>query len=99
MKIKDAVVLLEHQIALPYDKCIVVFSSSLADDEYGDCVFSEKRKSIRIRINKQAPPIAQLDALIHEWAHAMLAGTPHFAEHDSLWGVCYARCYRAVYGD
>ena len=99
MKLKDAIILLEHQVPLPYDNCTVRLTSVLDDDTYGDCSVDVDKRTIKIRLRKQAPLIAQLDALIHEWAHATLVGTLHFGEHDSLWGVSYAKCYRAVYGD
>ena len=67
--------------------------------EYGECSIEAPYKTIRIIINKNVPEVAQVDSLIHEWAHAMLAGTTDFTAHGPLWGVCYARCYCAVYQD
>lgn len=39
-----------------------------------------------------------LDALIHEWAHALAWHEGHDAldTHDALWGVAFAKCYCAV---
>lgn len=41
-------------------------------------------------------PNEVLDVLMHEWAHALLAGTPKADVHGELWGVVYSRVYRAM---
>ena len=99
MKVKEAVLLLEHQVPLPVENYVVRLSKCLDDDTYGDCVVSASGDMVTIRIDKSVQRIAQIDSLIHEWAHAMLAGTHEFAEHGPVWGVCYAKCYRALYPD
>ncbi len=41
-----------------------------------------------------------LDALVHEWAHALSWATTQSLEaHDPAWGVVYARCYQATCED
>lgn len=41
-----------------------------------------------------------LDALVHEWAHALSwSATKSLEAHDPAWGVCYARCYQATMED
>jgi hypothetical protein len=41
------------------------------------------------------------DTLVHEWAHAMVSAPCEASEghHDALWGVAYAKAYRAVVED
>ena len=97
MRFREAVLLLTHQVPLPLDTVKIQLSSRLEEGTYGECSIDADKGVIRIRINKTAPLIAQVDSLIHEWAHALLAGTHAFEDHDALWGVCYAQCYRAVY--
>ena len=97
MKFRDAVTLLLHQEPLICAVSVQI-TSKLEDEVYGECHLDLARKRIDIKISKSIPLIAQLDALIHEWAHGMLAGMPEeFHKHGPLWGVCFARCYCAVY--
>ena len=97
MKFREAVTLLLHQEPLICE-VVVQLTTKLEDDEYGECTFDSAKPRIEIRISRALPLVAQLDALIHEWAHAMLAGMPEeFHKHGPLWGVCFARCYCAVY--
>ncbi len=97
MKFRDAVVLLLHQEPLICEVSVQL-TGSLEDDVYGECHLDLDKKIILIKVAKALPLVAQLDALIHEWAHAMLAGVPtEFHKHGPMWGVCYARCYCAVY--
>lgn len=95
---RDAVTLLTHHAPLPYSNIAVRLSKCMDEYTYGECVVDTTKEIIRIKINKTAPPITQLDSLIHEWAHALLA-TMHdeFESHSPLWGICYARCYAVVF--
>jgi len=97
MKFREAVVLLLHQEPLICE-VDVQLTSKLDEDVYGECHLDLNKKRINIMVARSLPLVAQLDALIHEWAHAMLAGMPEeFHKHGPMWGVCYARCYCAVY--
>lgn len=69
----------------------------MSDGYYGDC--EKKRGHFNIRLSKAMNFHESLLVLIHEWAHAMSwdlqnRRDPH---HDEHWGVCYSRCYRAVF--
>lgn len=99
MKLRDAIILLRKQEPLPYDS-ITVRKSNLGSDTYGTCVVDPKESSVLIKVNKSISELAQVDSLLHEWAHAMLGELPEeFPKHGPLWGVCYARCYVCVYED
>lgn len=59
-------------------------------------------RSIRERDGSVRPVTQQelLDALIHEWAHALSWATTQSLEaHDPAWGVVYARCYQTTCED
>ncbi len=52
-----------------------------------------------IHIAGGQPMYALLDTLVHEWAHAMVydaAQHPDMDLHGPLWGVAWARAYRAL---
>ena len=70
---------------------------------YGDCGFHKSNETFSIRILKTLDEINAIETLIHEWAHAMtwfaLAAIASEGDHNSEWGVAYARCYRALYLD
>ncbi len=60
--------------------------------------WNEKLDRFEIRIDHRQSMRDILDILIHEWAHAMVWDASEGAEfrgHGPLWGVAYARCYRA----
>lgn len=95
---KSALIILMHFKPLPYK--VSVRRVSLEPDLFGDCTLKKSGDEYKlyIRINKDAPEVAQLDALVHEWAHAMLSPIPElFTTHGPLWGVQYAECYEAVW--
>ena len=97
MKFREAVTLLLHQEPLICEVSVHL-TKTLEEDVYGECDLDLNRKRITIKVAKELPLVAQLDALVHEWAHAMLAGMPEeFHKHGPMWGVCFARCYCAVY--
>ena len=53
---------------------------------------------ISIVVDKKLSEGMQADVLVHEWAHGLLTPLVHeYTEHGSLWGMMYARCYRAAY--
>ena len=97
MQFRTAVKLLLHQEPL-ICAVKVIRTGTLEEDVYGLCELDLDRRLITIKVAKELPLVAQLAALIHEWAHAMLAGVPEeFHKHGPMWGVCFARCYCAVY--
>lgn len=55
-------------------------------------------KNFTIRVSDKLPLVAQVDALIHEWAHALSLTTQHpsFLDHGPEWGLAMARCYHVV---
>ena len=100
MDFKKAQFLLEHHYPLVFPHRVI--RKKMDDDIYGSCVVKTRNGPTRIEIcvHKDLDPVAQLDTLIHEWAHARLAAIPEeFHAHSAAWGVYYAQCYLAVYPD
>lgn len=58
----------------------------------------EKRK-FNLMIATDVDEVMQVEILIHEWAHGLRAIKSPYGHHDDLWGIEYARCYRAVSSD
>ena len=101
MAYNKAVMLLKHYHPLVFPT-VVKKEKVKEDDLYGSCEVKVRMDStyIKIVINKDIDEIAQIDALIHEWAHGRLAGIPEeFESHGPLWGVMFAECYLTVYPD
>ena len=100
MDFKKALFLLEHQYPLVFPHR--VSRKTMEDDTYGICEINTRGEvtKIVITIHKDLDPVAQIDTLIHEWAHARLAAIQEeFHAHSAAWGVYYAQCYLAVYPD
>ncbi len=60
--------------------------------------WNEKLDRFEIRINYRQSMRDILDIMVHEWAHMMAWDATEGKEyrgHGPLWGVSYARCYRA----
>lgn len=60
-------------------------------------------EAFQIRINRDLPEAAAIDALLHEWAHARAWNHIHDSidneefekvAHDASWGVAYSEVYR-----
>lgn len=67
-------------------------------DLCGDCCVCGDGESayFRIRINKKQTYNSQLDALFHEWAHALTwFGRPGIDDHSGEWGLAFADIYSA----
>jgi len=54
-----------------------------------------------IIIESSLEPWSKQETLCHEWAHVLVseAGPVNCDDHGPLWGVAYAECYRALWGD
>ena len=69
-----------------------------------DCTLTLDRKGrpniFTIRISKGLPSTSAVDALIHEWAHALSFTMQHpsFQDHGPEWGLAMSRCYLVVEG-
>ena len=50
----------------------------------------------KLTINRKQSFNLRVDALIHEWAHALtwFGAETHLDDHSSEWGITYARIYR-----
>lgn len=49
-----------------------------------------------IRISNKLPPCSAIDALVHEWAHALGWAIDHdLHAHNRGWEAAMGRCYRA----
>ncbi len=62
----------------------------------GICTVKGRKAVIRIAIRRGIPRSSAIGALLHEWAHALLADRDSDYEggHDAAWGRTYARVYR-----
>lgn len=82
---------------------IKVRRTAISKPLYGDCGFRKEDGGFYIRILKSLDEITAIETLIHEWAHAMtwfsVAAIAEEGDHNSEWGVAYARCYRTLYKD
>ena len=67
----------------------------------GDCYLGKKK--FYIRINRDISEQAAIDALLHEYAHALAWNHLHDAigwdqfeeqQHDATWGVAYSKVYQ-----
>lgn len=69
-----------------------------------DCVLSEDHKQVWIRISKTLTEYEAIDALLHEWPHALRELSPiPFQEgvedvHDNLYWQIYGVIYGAFHG-
>lgn len=66
---------------------------------WGMTWWDEDQWLYRIQIDARQPMHAVIDTLIHEWAHAMVwdaSVDERYDAHGPIWGVAYARAYRAV---
>lgn len=69
------------------------------EDRWAYTGWNEAKGRYEIRIDPAQPMHSLLDSLIHEWAHAMVWDATQREEderHGPLWGVAWARCYRAL---
>ncbi len=73
----------------------------LKDGLQGYCKISKiSPLTLSIVVDRRLSELLQADVLIHEWAHGLMAPLINdFHEHGALWGVMYARCFVAAYGD
>lgn len=61
--------------------------------------FGDEPEHLYIMVDPRQSDQGVLDTLIHEWAHAMVwdaSEGEEYAGHGPLWGVAYARAYRAM---
>ena len=65
----------------------------------GYCI--EGRPGYRVIVNSNLSPEMQVETLLHEYAHALCwpgqLEVGRIEAHDSLWGIAYARTFRAYY--
>ena len=86
---------LSERFDLPWK--VRIYKTFWDPGEHGLSKVNTKNKTAIIKVNKELPEIAQIDVLIHEYAH--LVSWDYYGTHrDVVWGVAYAECYDAVYG-
>ena len=56
----------------------------------------DEGKRFRITIAAGTPYQMKLECLCHEWAHCLDPSSEECDPHNAVWGVFYARCYRAM---
>lgn len=90
---------LKDQCPLRYTAVIVQTPTAEKDDVWGDTWWDARSQVYRIRIDNTQSPREMRRTLIHEWAHAMVWMAPQRSgdeRHGPLFGVAWARCYRAL---
>ena len=77
--------------------CHYPVSIRITNCENSGLYWREGRKLL-INISRQQTYGQKLDALIHEYAHALDRADLKAAsdEHNEAWGVYYAKCYKVV---
>lgn len=98
------------------EKCVtaqpvVVRTSWLPPDTFGECI--RRKKRFVVRLNSAMTESQAVETLLHEWAHALawnysldrMARDPDVdrelfegASHDEAWGCAYSRVWRAFSG-
>ena len=63
------------------------------DNDLGMCIQFDDN-SIRIDISNKQCFNLKVDALLHEWAHALTIDSKNIDEHGDDWGKTYSRIYR-----
>lgn len=86
--------------AFPLDKPVSVqVLEDLGDDgeAFADCDLVKGRFEIRLHADLlcESTPYHAIEKLMHEWAHARAWFHPTKEHHPDIWGVHYARIYRA----
>lgn len=79
---------------LPVSKNRRIAVRRCTNKHHGTTNLSEDQRQITICISKHDTAIAQRDALIHEWGHAMQYDKAD--DHDEEWGKLTAAAYRIV---
>ena len=62
-------------------------------NDLGRCIQFDDN-SIKIEISNKQCFDLKIDALIHEWAHAVSIDSKNIDEHGDDWGKAYSRIYR-----
>ena len=72
-------------------------------DHVGSCELSsgKRGKHFNITVHSRMDPSAQVQVLIHEWAHAVawLEGHEGVADHGPEWALALSRIYRDLIGE
>jgi hypothetical protein len=61
-------------------------------DDDGICI--RYNTKIVIEINKNQSFFLKIEAILHEWAHAITLTDTTIEEHNNEWGKAYSRIYR-----
>ena len=64
---------------------------SIEEDEWGWSNWDEEREGYLLGVH----PEAGVETVVHEYAHIMVWDACVESDHDAMWGVAYARAYRA----
>jgi hypothetical protein len=65
-------------------------------DDWGFSDWDEERETFVVSIREGIPHDYAVDTLVHEWAHLLVWDAVQESDHGPIWGVAYARCYRAA---
>lgn len=78
---------------------IISRTSTTQDGVWGDTWWDVKAQVYRMRIHNTQSQRETRGTLMHEWAHAMVwkaTQRPEDKLHGPMFGVAWARCYRAL---
>ncbi len=77
----------------------VAVSRENLGSNWGYSEWDDELESFTVVVHRPTDPARANQTLVHEWAHMLIWDACQESDHDALWGVAFARCYRAVYGD
>jgi len=64
-------------------------------EDWGGADWDEAAGEFILTLHPDADP----ETIVHEWGHMMVWDACGESDHDALWGVAYARAYRAAIED
>lgn len=66
-------------------------------ENYGECRLLEKPGRFCIEINRALSPVAAMDTLAHEWAHALTWVRTHLDEHHPGFWLAVGECSEIIW--
>lgn len=103
---KYALSQLQKRCPVKYPIVLLRCTKKELEGSWGQCdiIFNEPIQWIGIKLSERLSIANAVDTLIHEWAHAMTADPRHvhhipMPQHSREWGIAYAKCYRAAFGE
>ncbi len=66
-------------------------------EDYGECRLLEKPARFCIEVNRELSPIAAMDTLAHEWAHALTWVHRHLDDHHPAFWLAVGECSEIIW--